>query len=79
MNDSEQFNQLIDNKEARTFETRLQFINNLFAHKYSKTDILISCVEHKLKMSYEQYLEDLKWSMSALETQDPAKVLKKMK
>ena len=47
---------------SRTFETRLIFIRELFANKYSQNNILASCIEHKLKKSFEVFLDELEYS-----------------
>ena len=68
---------MIDNidKNQRTFETRLLFIKELFLHKYSEEEILKGSIVHKLKKSYEQYLDEVNRSVSMLRSQDPLKVL----
>lgn len=62
----------------RTFESRLLFINQIFADKYPAEDILSSCIQHKLKVSYESYLDELDLSIYQLKNTDPMKVLKKI-
>ena len=62
-------------KENRTFETRLEFIANIFSHPLSKTEILASSVQFKLNKTYEIYLEEVNRSLSILASHDPTKVL----
>lgn len=66
-------------KENRTFETRLEFIVNIFSHPLSKTEILASSVQFKLNKTYEIYLEEVNRSLSILASHDPTKVLSKIK
>ena len=66
-------------KENRTFETRLEFIANIFGHPLSKTEILASSVQFKLNKTYEIYLEEVNRSLSILASHDPTKVLSKIK
>ncbi|MDY2724156.1 MAG: hypothetical protein SOV25_00980 [Candidatus Onthovivens sp.] len=66
-------------KENRTFETRLEFIANIFSHPLSKTEILASSVQFKLNKTYEIYLEEVNRSLSILASHDPTKVLSKIK
>ena len=63
---------------SRTFETRLLFIKELFENKYSPNDILASCIEHKLKRSFESFLEELDYSAWKLHGEDPLAVLKRI-
>ena len=66
-------------KENRTFETRLEFIANIFSNPLSKTEILASSVQFKLNKTYEIYLEEVNRSLSILASHDPTKVLSKIK
>lgn len=66
-------------KEFRTFETRLLYIRDIFAEKYSQEEILKSSIEHKLQVSYEEYVNELKRSLALLQALDaPTKILKKV-
>lgn len=47
------------NSANRTFESRLLFIESVFSKKYTEDDIFKSCVEYKLRISYEQYLAEV--------------------
>jgi len=60
----------------RTFETRLLFIESIFANKYTKYDIMASCIEHKLDQSFKAYIKELENSSWVLYGKDPLKVLK---
>ena len=66
-------------KDNRTFETRLQFISNVFSHPYTKEEILASSVQFKLRKSYETYLDEVNRSLDYLESKDAVKVLTKIK
>lgn len=66
-------------EENRTFETRLQFINNVFSNPSTKTEIMESCIQFKLKKNYEQYIEDVNRSLRILRSANPEDVLLKMK
>lgn len=66
-------------KENRTFGTRLQFIANVFSNPYTKTEILASSVQFKLKKSYEMYLEEVNKSINYLRNKDAIKVITKIK
>lgn len=63
---------------ARTFETRLLFIKELFENKYDPEDILASCIEHKLKRSLESFIEELEHSSWKIRGEDPIAVLKRI-
>ena len=63
---------------SRTFETRLLFIKELFTNKYSKTQIMASCVQHKLDRSFEAYISELHKSTWRLCGEDPMAILKRI-
>lgn len=63
---------------ARTFETRLQFINEIFSDTYSRDRIMASCINHKLDSSFEVYLKDIHKSLWRLSGKDPLKILKRI-
>lgn len=63
---------------SRTFETRLEFIRDIFQNKQSQIEILASCVQYKLGVSYLQYLGDLKDSLLILEHRKALTVMKKV-
>lgn len=65
-------------EQYRTFETRLQFIGEIFANKLPQETIMANCINHKLKRSYEAYTDDLKSSVSKLKNEDPMAILKKI-
>ena len=66
------------NKEDRTFETRLLFIKELFTNTFSKDTIMTSCIQHKLKNSFNEYLKDIHRSYNRLAEKDPMAVLKRI-
>lgn len=67
-------------KEARTFETRLLYIDEIFTKKYDQEEILTSCITYKLNKTYEQYVADLNASIAALQSKNkPLQVLQKTK
>ena len=65
-------------RAARTFETRLLFIKELFENKYTQTQIMAHCIEYKLDESLKKYIEILNQSLWNLEGEDPIKILKKI-
>ena len=65
-------------REARTFETRISFIRDIFTNKYEPIDIMAHCVKYKLDKSYEVYIKDIFKSIWTLNGQDPMKVLKQI-
>ena len=69
----------MQNKEERTFETRLQFIKGIFENRYSRTDIMASCVNFKLKNSLNNYIEEMDKSLERLGNANLISVMKKMK
>lgn len=69
----------MENKEQRTFETRLKFINGIFSNKYSRTAIMTSCINFKLRNSLNNYIEEMDKSLNALENANLMSVMKKMK
>lgn len=64
--------------ESRTFETRLQFIHDIFAEKYTQTEILAGCIEHKLDRNLFNYLSELDSSLKILAKRNPMTVLKRI-
>lgn len=50
-------------REDRTFETRLQFIDAIFSNRYKDYQIMASCIKYKLDQSYEVYLKDIHKSL----------------
>lgn len=66
-------------KENRTFETRLEFINNIFSQPHSKEEIMASSIQFKLNKTYEQYVEEVERSLNYLLSKDAEKVLNKIK
>lgn len=65
-------------REARTFETRVTFIHDIFTNKYKPIEIMAHCIRYKLDKSYEVYLKDILKSIWNLNGQDPMKVLKRI-
>lgn len=63
-------------ESQRTFETRLTFILELFENRYSKEEIMSSCIEHKLDRSYLKYLKELEKSIISATGKDPLKIIK---
>lgn len=66
------------NRDARTFETRITFIRDIFTNKYKPIEIMAHCVKYKLDKSYEVYLKDILKSIWNLNGQDPMKILKRV-
>ena len=50
-------------RDDRTFETRLQFIDAIFSNRFEDYQIMASCIQHKLDQSYEVYLKDIHKSL----------------
>ena len=65
-------------REDRTFETRLKFINEIFSSRYKDYEIMASCINHKLDQSYEVYLKDIHKSLWLLNGKNPLTILKKI-
>ena len=65
-------------REDRTFETRLQFINEIFSNRYEDYQIMASCIQYKLDQSYEVYLKDIHKSLWLLNGKNPLTILKKI-
>ena len=65
-------------EEERTFETRLLFIKDIFENKYPNEIIMANCINYKLNMSYDSYLQQINRSISALKFEDPIKVLRRI-
>ena len=63
-------------RNARTFETRVGFIRDIFTNKYKPIEIMAHCIQYKLDKSYEIYFEDILKSVWNLEGKDPMKILK---
>ena len=65
-------------RDARTFETRVSFIRDIFSNKYEPIQIMAHCIQYKLDKSYEIYLKDILQSVWNLDGQDPMKILKRV-
>ena len=65
-------------REDRTFETRLKFINEIFSSRYKDYQIMASCINYKLDQSYEVYLKDIHKSLWLLNGKNPLTILKKI-
>jgi predicted GTPase len=65
-------------RDARTFETRVSFIRDIFTNKYKPIEIMAHCIQYKLDKSYEIYLKDVLKSIWNLQGQDPMKILKRV-
>jgi predicted GTPase len=65
-------------RDARTFETRVTFIRDIFTNKYEPIEIMAHCIQYKLDKSYETYLKDVLKSVWNLHGQDPMKILKRV-
>ena len=66
------------NEEDRTFESRLLFIGEIFNDPFPKDKIMTSCIQHKLDVSFEEYLSDVHKSYYKLLQKEPTTVLKRM-
>lgn len=65
-------------RNARTFETRVTFIRDIFSNKFTPTEIMAHSIRYKLDKSYEMYLADIMKSVWNLDGQDPIKILKRI-
>ena len=65
-------------RNARTFETRVTFIRDIFANKYEPIEIMAHSIKYKLDKSYESYLSDILKNIWNLNGQDPMKILKRI-
>ena len=65
-------------REDRTFESRLQFIADIFGNKYKPYQIMASCIQHKLNKSYEAYIKEIHKSLWDLAGKNPIDILKKI-
>lgn len=63
---------------SRNFETRVKFIHDIFANKYSPNQIMANCIQHKLDKSYEAYVKKIHKSYWTLHNEDPMKILKRI-
>lgn len=64
--------------EDRTFKTRLLFIKYLFENTYEQSQILASCINHKLDRSLQSFLDELAFVEWKIQGEDPLKILKKI-
>lgn len=62
----------------RNFETRVQFIHDLFADLHDQTSVMANCAKYKLSKSFDAYCEELEKNSWTLEQEDPMKVLKRI-
>jgi hypothetical protein len=65
-------------RDERTFETRLQFIDAIFSNRYEDYQIMASCINYKLDQSYEIYLKDIHKSLWLLNGKNPISILKRI-
>ena len=65
-------------RDERTFETRLQFIDAIFSNRYNDYQIMASCINYKLDQSYEMYLKDIHKSLWLLNGKNPISILKRI-
>ena len=65
-------------RNARTFETRVTFIRDIFSNKFAPIEIMAHSIQYKLDKSYEMYLTDVLKSIWNLNGQDPMKILKRI-
>lgn len=65
-------------REDRTFETRLQFIEAIFSSRFEDYQIMASCIKYKLDQSYEVYIKDIHKSLWLLNGKNPISVLKRI-
>lgn len=63
-------------RNARTFETRVGFIRDIFTNKYEPIEIMAHSIQYKLDKSYEIYFKDILTSIWNLNGRDPMKILK---
>lgn len=63
------------NEADRTFTTRLEFINHIFSNKFIQSEIMTSCINHKLDGTYNNYLDELEESIMNLKNKNPISVL----
>lgn len=77
MKDTNKFIESATDESQRTFETRLEFIRQIFTNKYSEDDIFKKCVEHKLDRSFELYTQEVNACLNRLYAKDPIKILKR--
>lgn len=71
---------MIDNEkfpeDKRTFQTRLEFIRDMFSDLHPQWEIMKKCIEHKLDRSLMIYVDELEKSVRNLEDKDPIKVIR---
>jgi len=65
-------------ESKRNFETRVEFIRDIFTNKFDKTTIIASSIKYKLGKSYDNYVKELTSSVWSLKGEDPIKILKKI-
>ena len=65
-------------RDARTFETRIKFIDEIFSNTFTKDQIMASCIQHKLDKSIEAYIKDIHKSLWKLSGKDPLAVLRRI-
>ena len=71
-------NRIYIEREDRTFESRLQFIADIFSNTYKDYQIMASCIKPKLDKSYEAYIKEVHKSLWDLAGKDPITILKKI-
>jgi hypothetical protein len=56
-------NRVYVEREDRTFESRLNFIIDIFSNTYEPYQIMASCIKYKLNKSYEAYVKEIHKSL----------------
>ncbi len=65
-------------ESERTFESRLNFIDEIFSNTYTQDQIMASCIQYKLNKSFEAYIKDIHKSLWKLSGKDPMAVLRRI-
>lgn len=65
-------------EHTRTFETRVQFIDEIFSNTFTENQIMASCINYKLDKSFEAYIKDIHKSLWKIQQKDPMVMLKKI-
>ena len=69
---------MTNDKEKRTFETRLQFISSIFTNPKTPEEIYRASIEHRLGRTYEAYLNEVNQSLDILLEKNALTVAKKI-
>ena len=65
-------------QQEHNFKSKLLFLNEVFSNTYPKDVIMSSCIQYKLRLSFEDYEKSLNNSLWLLHGEDTLAILKRI-